>query len=79
MDAYSSNFIKGQLEKELSKLQKSRSSMLSADVSSNIHLGMEGKKLFNFTQCSNKIIIAEFSALRREVEQVEQFVWNQVE
>ncbi|XP_024372786.1 uncharacterized protein [Physcomitrium patens] len=71
--AHSSNFIKGQLEKELNKLRKSRTSVSAADVSSEISLGVQGE-VFNFTQCSNKITIAEVSALTGKVEQVEQFI-----
>ncbi|KAG0578794.1 hypothetical protein KC19_4G049900 [Ceratodon purpureus] len=76
--AHSSNFIKGQLEKELNKLRKSRSAISSADVSSEIYLGLEGEDLFNFTQCSNKITVAEVSALTGKVEQVEQFIREHV-
>ena len=52
--------------------------MSSADVSSEIYLGVEGEDLFNFTQCSNKITIAEVSALTGKVEQVEQFIREHV-
>jgi signal recognition particle receptor subunit beta len=76
--AHSSNFIKGQLEKELNKLRKSRSAISSADVSSEIYLGVEGEEIFNFTQCSNKITIAEISALTGNVDQVEQFIREHV-
>lgn len=47
--------------------------MSAADVSSEISLGVQGE-VFNFTQCSNKITIAEVSALTGKVEQVEQFI-----
>ena len=60
------------------KLRKSRSAISSADVSSEIYLGLEGEDLFNFTQCSNKITVAEVSALTGKVEQVEQFIREHV-
>jgi signal recognition particle receptor subunit beta len=76
--AHSSNFIRGQLEKELNKLRKSRIAISAADVTSEIHLGVEGDSSFSFTQCSNKITIAEISALTGNVEQVEQFIREHV-
>jgi len=76
--AHSSNFIRGQLEKELNKLRKSRIAISAADVSSEIYLGVEGDVPFNFTQCSNKVTIAEISALGGNVEQVEQFIREHV-
>lgn len=60
------------------KLRKSRIAISAADVSSEIHLGVEGDSLFNFTQCSNKVTIAEVSALTGNVEQVEQFIREHV-
>jgi hypothetical protein len=54
-----------------------RSAISSADVTSEISLGVEGKP-FKFSQCVNQVSTAEMSALNGQVEEVERFIREQV-
>ncbi|CAM6037983.1 unnamed protein product [Sphagnum compactum] len=75
--AHSTDFIRKQLEKEINKLRLTRSAISSADVTSEISLGVEGEP-FKFSQCVNQVSTAEMSALNGQVEEVERFIREQV-
>ncbi|KAK8483260.1 hypothetical protein V6N11_028536 [Hibiscus sabdariffa] len=55
------------------KLRASRSAILAADISNDFTLGVPGEA-FSFSQCRNKVTVAESSGLTGEVAQVEQFI-----
>lgn len=59
------------------KLRLTRSAISSADVTSEISLGVEGEP-FKFSQCVNQVSTAEISALNGQVEEVERFIREQV-
>ncbi len=59
------------------KLRLTRSAISSADVTSEISLGVEGEP-FKFSQCVNQVSTTEMSALNGQVEQVERFIREQV-
>ncbi|XP_066359447.1 uncharacterized protein [Miscanthus floridulus] len=61
--AHSKEFIKKQLEKEINKLRESRNAISSADISDEVQLGVPGEA-FNFSQCQNKVAVAEGAGLR---------------
>ncbi|XP_044489951.1 signal recognition particle receptor subunit beta-like [Mangifera indica] len=75
--AHSKEFIRKQLEKEIDKLRASRSAISEADVTSDYTLGMAGEA-FAFSQCHNKVTMAEASGLTREISQIEQFIREHV-
>ncbi len=59
------------------KLRLTRSAISSADVTSEISLGVEGEP-FKFSQCVNQVSTTEMSALNGQVEEVERFIREQV-
>lgn len=59
------------------KLRASRSAISDADISNDFTLGIPGEA-FAFSQCRNKVTIAEASGLTGEVAQVEQFIREHV-
>lgn len=71
--AHSKEFIKKQLEKEINKLRESRKAISSADISDEVQLGIPGEA-FNFSQCQNKVTVAEGAGLTGNVSAVEQFI-----
>ncbi|XWS38805.1 hypothetical protein CRYUN_Cryun19dG0161900 [Craigia yunnanensis] len=71
--AHSKEFIRKQMEKEIDKLRASRSAISAADISNDFTLGVPGEA-FAFSQCRNKVTIAEASGLTGKVAQVEQFI-----
>ncbi|XVF52286.1 hypothetical protein PTKIN_Ptkin05aG0007000 [Pterospermum kingtungense] len=75
--AHSKDFIKKQLEKQIDKLRASRTAISAADISSDFTLGVPGEA-FTFSQCRNKVTVAEASGLTGEVAQVEQFIREHV-
>ncbi|PKA61706.1 hypothetical protein AXF42_Ash008536 [Apostasia shenzhenica] len=75
--AHSKEFIRKQLEKEIDKLRTSRTAISSADVSSEYTLGVSGEA-FSFSQCHNKLSIAEASGITGEISQAEQFIREHV-
>ncbi|XP_074319575.1 uncharacterized protein LOC141656537 isoform X1 [Silene latifolia] len=75
--AHSSEFIRKQLEKEIDKLRASRTGVSDADITSEYTIGVTGKP-FTFTQCHNKVTLAEASALTGDVSQVEVFIRDNV-
>ncbi|KAH7510698.1 uncharacterized protein LOC107428701 [Ziziphus jujuba] len=75
--AHTKEFIRKQLEKEIDKLRASRSAISAADISSDFTLGVPGEA-FSFTQCPNKVTVAEASGLTGEIFQVEQFIREHV-
>ncbi|KAJ0982268.1 hypothetical protein J5N97_010523 [Dioscorea zingiberensis] len=75
--AHSKEFIRKQLEKEIDKLRTSRTAVSSADVTNEYTLGVPSE-VFTFSQCHNKVVVAESSGLTGEVSQVEQFIREHV-
>ncbi|KAL9239608.1 hypothetical protein vseg_013916 [Gypsophila vaccaria] len=75
--AHSSEFIRKQLEKEIEKLRASRTGVSDADMTSEYTLGVPGQA-FAFTQCQNKVSLAEASALTGDISQVEVFIRERV-
>jgi len=75
--AHSKEFIKKQLEKELNKLRESRNAVSSADISDEVQLGVPGEA-FNFSQCQNKVAVAEGAGSTGNVLAVEQFIREHV-
>ncbi|NP_001131722.1 uncharacterized protein LOC100193087 [Zea mays] len=75
--AHSKEFIKKQLEKELNKLRESRNAISSADISDEVQLGVPGEA-FNFSQCQNKVAVAEGAGSTGNVLAVEQFIREHV-
>uniref|UniRef100_A0A7C8YP45 Signal recognition particle receptor subunit beta n=1 Tax=Opuntia streptacantha TaxID=393608 RepID=A0A7C8YP45_OPUST len=71
--AHSKDFIRKQLEKEIEKLRASRTGISDADVTSEYTLGVAGQP-FAFSQCQNKVTLAEASALTGDIAQVEEFI-----
>ncbi|XP_068648493.1 uncharacterized protein [Aristolochia californica] len=75
--AHSKDFIRKQLEKEIDKLRVSRTAISEADVTNDLTLGISGEP-FAFSQCHNKVTVAEASGLTGDVSQVEQFIREHV-
>ncbi|CAN1320843.1 Signal recognition particle receptor subunit beta [Linum perenne] len=75
--AHTKEFICKQLEKEIDKLRQSRSSVSDADVANDHTLGTPGKP-FSFSQCTNKVSIGEASGLTGKIDDVEQFIMENV-
>ncbi|TYI91512.1 hypothetical protein E1A91_D03G197500v1 [Gossypium mustelinum] len=73
--AHTKEFIRKQMEKEIDKLRASRSAISAADISNDFTLGVP-EESFTFSQCRNKVTVAESSGLTGEVGQVEQFIWE---
>lgn len=59
------------------KLRMTRSTVSTADITSEIFLGVEGEP-FKFSHCTNQITIAEVSVLTGKVEEVEKFIREHV-
>uniref|UniRef100_A0A0E0DTV9 Signal recognition particle receptor subunit beta n=1 Tax=Oryza meridionalis TaxID=40149 RepID=A0A0E0DTV9_9ORYZ len=64
--AHSKEFIKKQLEKEIKAIS-------SADITDEVKLGNPGKT-FYFSQCQNRVTVAEGAGLTGDVSAVEQFI-----
>lgn len=75
--AHSTDFIRKQLEKEIDKLRVSRNVVSDADVTSEVTIGKEGEP-FKFTQCINKVTIAESSVLTDRITDIQQFIREHV-
>ncbi|XP_066354297.1 uncharacterized protein [Miscanthus floridulus] len=75
--AHSKEFIKKQLEKEINKLRESRNAISSADITDEVQLGVPGEA-FNFSQCQNKVVVAEGAGTTGNVSAVEQFIREHV-
>ncbi|XP_030472020.1 uncharacterized protein LOC115689951 [Syzygium oleosum] len=75
--AHTKEFIRKQLEKELDKLRASRSVISAADIANDFTLGISGEA-FAFTQCHNRVTVAEASGLTGEITQVEEFIREHV-
>ncbi|KAL8532559.1 hypothetical protein ACS0TY_008954 [Phlomoides rotata] len=71
--AHTKDFIRKQLEKEIDKLRTSRTAVSSADVTNEYTLGVPGEA-FVFSQCVNKVTVAEASGLTSDLSQLEQFI-----
>ncbi|XP_030545088.1 signal recognition particle receptor subunit beta-like [Rhodamnia argentea] len=77
VSAHTKEFIRKQLEKELDKLRASRSAISAADIANDFTLGIPGEA-FAFTQCQNRVTVAEASGLTGEIAQVEEFIREHV-
>lgn len=75
--AHSKDFIRKQLEKEIDKLRASRTVISDADITSEYTLGQTGLP-FAFSQCHNKVTLAEASGLTGDISQVEEFIREHV-
>ncbi|KAL2484320.1 signal recognition particle binding [Forsythia ovata] len=75
--AHTKDFIRKQLEKEIDKLRASRTALSSADIANEYTLGVPGEA-FTFSQCQNKVTIAETSGLTGDISQLEQFIREHV-
>ncbi|KAL6562808.1 hypothetical protein OROHE_005395 [Orobanche hederae] len=79
--AHTKEFIKRQLEKEMwmcDKLLALRTSVSSADITTNeCALGLPGEA-FAFSQCQNKVMVGEASGLGGRISQLEQFIREHV-
>ncbi|KAM5554171.1 hypothetical protein ABKV19_026087 [Rosa sericea] len=75
--AHSKEFIRKQLEKEIDKLRASRSAISTADIANDFTLGVLGEP-FSFTQCQNKVTVAEAAGIIGEIAEVEQFIRDHV-
>lgn len=71
--AHTKDFIRKQLEKEMDKLRASRTAISAADIANEFTLGVSGE-VFAFSQCHNKVAVAEAAGLIGEIAQVEQFI-----
>ncbi|KAL0336132.1 UNVERIFIED_CONTAM: hypothetical protein Sradi_4825100 [Sesamum radiatum] len=71
--AHTKDFIRRQLEKEIDKLRASRTALSSADITNEFSLGVPGEA-FAFSQCQNKVTVAEASGLTSDISQLEQFI-----
>lgn len=75
--AHTKEFIRKQMEKEIDKLRASRSAISEADIANDFTLGVPGE-VFSFSQCSNKVTVAEASGLTGDISQVEHFLRENV-
>ncbi|KAL6185510.1 hypothetical protein ACLB2K_041643 [Fragaria x ananassa] len=75
--AHSKDFIRKQLEKEIDKLRASRSAISTADIANDFTLGVVGEP-FSFTQCQNKVTVAEAAGITGDIVEVEQFIRDHV-
>ncbi|XP_022881713.1 signal recognition particle receptor subunit beta-like [Olea europaea var. sylvestris] len=76
--AHTKDFIRKQLEKEIDKLRSSRAALSSADIANEYTLGVPGEA-FAFSQCHNKVTVAEASGLTGDLSQLEQFIREHVQ
>ncbi|XP_058091848.1 uncharacterized protein LOC131237849 [Magnolia sinica] len=77
VSAHSKDFIRKQLEKEIDKLRVSRTGASEADIADEFTLGVTGEP-FAFSQCLNRVTVAEASGLTGEISQLEQFIRDHV-
>ncbi|KAG0491692.1 hypothetical protein HPP92_004733 [Vanilla planifolia] len=75
--AHSKEFVRKQLEKEIDKLRTSRTAISAADVTTEFALGVPGES-FSFSQCQNKVTVAEASGLSGDISQAELFIREHV-
>ncbi|CAA2982842.1 signal recognition particle receptor subunit beta-like [Olea europaea subsp. europaea] len=75
--AHKKDFIRKRLEKETDKLRISRTTLSTADIANEYTLGVPGEA-FGFSQCHNKVTIAEASGLTGDISQLEQFIREHV-
>ncbi|KAL5981557.1 hypothetical protein ACLOJK_015619, partial [Asimina triloba] len=62
---------------QLDKLRASRTGASAADIADEFTLGVSGEP-FAFSQCHNKVTVAEASGLTGDISQVEQFIREHV-
>ncbi|OWM76077.1 hypothetical protein CDL15_Pgr009723 [Punica granatum] len=75
--AHTKDFIRKQMEKEIDKLRQSRSVVSAADITNDFTLGVPGAA-FTFSQCQNRVTVAEASGLTGDISQVEEFIREHV-
>lgn len=75
--AHTKDFIRKQLEKEIDKLRASRTAVSAADISDEFTLGVPGEA-FAFSQCHNKVTVAEASGATGDISSLEQFIRERV-
>ncbi|CAH9112254.1 unnamed protein product [Cuscuta epithymum] len=75
--AHTKAFITKQLEREIEKLRHSRTAVSDADISNEFTLGTPGEP-FTFSQCVNKVVVEEGSALTGEITQIAAFIRENV-
>ncbi|KAL6969434.1 hypothetical protein U1Q18_029147 [Sarracenia purpurea var. burkii] len=75
--AHTKEFIRKQLEKEIDKLRASRTAVSAADIANEYSLGVAGEA-FAFSQCQNKVTVADASGLTGDISQLEQFIRENV-
>lgn len=59
------------------KLRASRTAVSAADIANEYTLGVVGET-FAFSQCNNKVTVADSSALTGDISQLEQFIRDHV-
>ncbi|KAD5802684.1 hypothetical protein E3N88_14044 [Mikania micrantha] len=74
--AHTKDFIRKQLEKEI-YLRTSRKAVSDADISNEFTLGVT-EEAFSFSQCINKVTVAESAGLTGEILPLEQFIRERV-
>ncbi|GJV23591.1 signal recognition particle receptor subunit beta-like protein [Tanacetum coccineum] len=74
---HTKEFIRRQVEKEIDKLRTSRTALSDADIVNEFKLGVPGEA-FSFSQCINKVTVADASALTGEIQPLEQFIREHV-
>ncbi|KAK3004266.1 hypothetical protein RJ639_017874 [Escallonia herrerae] len=74
--AHTKEFIRKQLEKEIDN-RASRTALSAADITNEFTLGGTGET-FAFSQCHNKVTVAEASGLTGDISQLEQFIREHV-
>ncbi|CAK9158160.1 unnamed protein product [Ilex paraguariensis] len=67
----------GDYHTTIDKLRESRTAVSSADIANDFTLGVPGEA-FAFTQCDNKVTVAEASGLTGDISQLEQFIMEHV-
>ncbi|CAH9076625.1 unnamed protein product [Cuscuta europaea] len=75
--AHTKAFITKQLEREIEKLRHSRTAVSDADISNEFTLGTPGEP-FTFSQCMNKVVVEEGSALTGEIFHIAAFIRENV-
>ena len=59
------------------KLRASRSAISTADIANDFTLGVLGEP-FSFTQCQNKVTVAEAAGIAGDITEVERFIREHV-
>eukprot|EP00245_Coleochaete_scutata_P015523 TRINITY_DN6948_c0_g3_i1.p1 TRINITY_DN6948_c0_g3~~TRINITY_DN6948_c0_g3_i1.p1 ORF type:complete len:274 (+),score=30.67 TRINITY_DN6948_c0_g3_i1:56-823(+) len=73
VSAHAPDFIRRVLEKEIDKLRTTRKAISSADLASEVSLGVEGEP-FKFTQCVNRITLVDAAVTAGKLSEIEHFI-----